>query len=54
MSTTITRLAAQEHINDLLREAHDARRRAEVRRPRRIRFAAPRLLTPGARRTATA
>ena len=54
MRTTITCLAAQEHINDLLRDSRDARRHADVRRRRRIRFTAPRLLTRRARRTATA
>jgi hypothetical protein len=32
---TVTHLAAQEHINDLLRDAEHSRRAAEVRPPSR-------------------
>lgn len=56
MTSTITHLTAQEHVNDLLRDAERARRHVDVPRPRprRITFK-PRCLhvrrTP---RTATA
>jgi hypothetical protein len=36
-ATTITRLAAREHVNDLVREAERTRRAAEVTTPRRVR-----------------
>jgi len=41
-ATSLTYLAAQEHINDLLREAKHSRRAAEVRRSRRSTLATPR------------
>jgi hypothetical protein len=39
---TLTQLAAQEHTNDLLREAERNRRAAEVRPTRRSTLATPR------------
>jgi len=39
---TVTHLAAQEHINDLLREAEHSRRVAEVRPSRRFTLWSPR------------
>jgi hypothetical protein len=41
-ATSITHLVAQEHINDLLREAEHSRRAAEVRPSRRSTLSAPR------------
>jgi hypothetical protein len=41
-ATSLTYLVAQEHINDLLREADRNRRAAEVRPSRRSTLAAPR------------
>jgi hypothetical protein len=35
-ATTLTHLAAREHVNDLLRNAQRNRNRAEVSSPRRI------------------
>jgi hypothetical protein len=40
-ATSITHLAAHEHINDLLLEAEHSRRAAEVRRSRRPTLATP-------------
>jgi hypothetical protein len=54
MSTTITSLTAQEHINDLLRDAQHARRHVEDRPRRPTRSATPRLLARLVHRTATA
>jgi hypothetical protein len=52
MNPTITYLAAQHHINDLL---HEADRRHVEDRPRRpVRLAAPRLLARLVHRTTTA
>jgi len=45
MNGTITYLAGREHANDLLREAQQRRLSAEVRRPRRLKFTMPRLLS---------
>ena len=39
--TTLTYVAAQEHINDLMRSAERRRRVAEVRAPRRVRLSIP-------------
>ena len=41
-ATSPSYLAAEEHINDLLREAEHSRRAAEVRRSRRSTLATPR------------
>jgi hypothetical protein len=38
MTTTLTHIKAQEHTNDLLREAHCRRRRVKVRRVAVIRL----------------
>jgi hypothetical protein len=54
MTTTITSLAAHEHINDLLRDAQHAHRHAADRSRRPGRFATPGLLARLAHRTATA
>jgi hypothetical protein len=43
MHTSPTYLVAQEHINDLLREARRTQQSAQLRRNRRLTFAAPRL-----------
>ena len=43
MYTTMTYLLAQEHINDLRREARDAQPAAQLRRTRRLSLAPPRL-----------
>lgn len=48
MPTTHTYLLAQEHINDLLREARRAQRSAQIRSKRRLTFALPRLRLPRA------
>jgi hypothetical protein len=53
MSTSLTYLAAQQHINDLLHEA-DRRRQVEDRPRRPVRLAAPRLLARLVHRTTTA
>lgn len=53
MHTSPTYLAAQEHINDLLREARRSQQSAQLRRKRRLTFALPRLRV-SRRRTATA
>jgi hypothetical protein len=47
IATTITYLAAQEHVNDLRRDADRDARAAQIRSPRRVRLAIPRL--PGRR-----
>jgi hypothetical protein len=54
MTTTITSLTAEQHINDLLRDAQHARRPVEHRPQRPTRFATPRLLARLVHRTATA
>lgn len=41
--TSLTYLAAQEHVNDLLREAESSRRAAESRPTRRVKISLPRL-----------
>ena len=43
MNTTMTYLFAQEHINDLRREARDAQLAAQLRRKRRLTLTPPRL-----------
>jgi hypothetical protein len=53
MQTSLTYLVAQEHTNDLLREARRAQQSAQLRRRRRLTFALPRLRV-SRRRTATA
>lgn len=53
-ATSLTYLAAREHINDLMRDAERGRRVAEARCPRRIRFPIPRVFARRAARTATA
>ena len=50
----ITYMAAQEHVNDLIREADRYRLSSDARRPRRIAFTLPRVLTLRARRRGTA
>ncbi len=50
-ATTLTYLAAQEHINELRREAERHRRPAELTAPKRVRLTIPRLF---ARRIARA
>jgi hypothetical protein len=53
MTTTLTYLAAQQHLNDRRRDAQHARRHGQ-RRPRRpTRPATPRLLARLVHRTAT-
>jgi len=54
MTGTIAYMAAQEHTNDLRRAADRYRVSAEVRPPRRIRFALPRFLTRDRGRPVTA
>ncbi|MGH2885042.1 MAG: hypothetical protein ACRDPA_20455 [Solirubrobacteraceae bacterium] len=53
MTTTTTHLVAQEHINDLLREARRAQTAAPLRRKRRL-MLTPRRLRLSRPRTATA
>ena len=53
-ATTFTDLVAQEHVNDLMRDAERRRRVAAARCPRRIRFSIPRVFARLAARTATA
>jgi len=43
MHTNLTYLVAQQHNDDLLREARRAQQSAQLRRKRRLTFAAPRL-----------
>ena len=50
-ATTLTYLAAREHVNDLLREAQRNRRAADVPAPRRLTLSIPR---PFARRVGRA
>ena len=50
-ATTLTYLAAREHVNDLLREAERNRRAADVPAPRRLTLSIPR---PFARRVGRA
>jgi hypothetical protein len=45
MTGTLAYLAAQEHVNDLIREAERSRQQADVRPRRRIALALPRLVT---------
>jgi hypothetical protein len=42
---TLAYLAAQEHVNDLIREAERSRQQAEVRPGRRIALTLPRFVT---------
>ena len=51
--TTLAYVAAQEHINDLMRDAERRRRVAQARAPRRIRLSIPRLFARRVARTAT-
>jgi polyhydroxyalkanoate synthesis regulator phasin len=51
MNPTIANLVAQEHVNDLIRQAQSRRRYVEARPRRRIRFILPRLLARTARRS---
>ncbi len=53
-ATTLTHLAAREHVNDLLRKAERNRHRAEVSASRRIRLSIHRPFARRAGRTATA
>jgi hypothetical protein len=53
-ATSITHLAAQEHLNDLLREAEHGRRVAEVRPSRRFTLWSPRRFARRVVRPATA
>ncbi len=43
MIASPTYLVAQEHVNDLLREARRAQQSAQLRRKRRVTLAVPRL-----------
>ena len=53
-ATTLTYIAAQEHINDLLRNAERHHRAAEARSPRRVRLSVPRVFARRVPRAATA
>ena len=53
-ATALTYIVAQEHINDLMRDAERSRRGAEARSPRRVRLSIPRVFTRRVPRTATA
>lgn len=53
-ATTLTYLAAREHINDLRRDADLHRRTTEVSSPRRFRLALPRRFARHVARPATA
>ena len=53
-ASTITYLAAREHINDLQREADRRRLATEHRAPRRARLTIPRAFTRRVPRAATA
>jgi hypothetical protein len=53
-ATALTYIVAQEHINDLRRQAERHRRVVEVRAPQRVRLSIPRALARRATRTATA
>ncbi len=44
-ATALTYIVAQEHINDLMRDADRRRRVAEVRSPGRVRLSIPRVFT---------
>ena len=52
--TTLTYLAAQEHINDLMRDAERRRRVVEARAPRRVRLSIPRVFARRAAGSAVA
>ena len=53
-ATALTYLVAQEHINDLMRDAERRRRVADVRSPGRVRLSIPRVFARRIGRTATA
>jgi hypothetical protein len=53
-AATLTYLIAQEHINDLMRDAERRRRVAEVRPLGRLRLSFPRVFARRAARTAVA
>jgi hypothetical protein len=53
-ATALTYVVAQEHINDLMRDAERRRQVAEVRSPGRVRSSIPRVFTRRVRRAATA
>lgn len=53
-ATTLTYIAAQEHINDLMRAADRRRRIVEVPSPDRVRWSISRVFTRRVPRTATA
>jgi hypothetical protein len=53
-AAALSSIAAQEHINDLMRDADCRRRATEARSPRRVRLSIPRWTTGRAARTATA
>ena len=53
-ATTVTYLVAQEHVNDLMRDAERCRRVAEAGGPRRIRFSIPRVFARRAAGSAVA
>jgi polyhydroxyalkanoate synthesis regulator phasin len=53
-ATTITALAAREHVDDLLRQAEHRRRPAELRSPRRVKLSIRHPFARRAPRTAVA
>ncbi len=53
MTGPIIQLAAQEHINDLIREAQRGRPVTEVRARRRVRLSLPRLIARWKHRAVT-
>ena len=53
-ATALTYIAAQEHIDDVRRNAERHRLAAQGRSPRRVRLSVPRLFARRAPRTATA
>jgi len=53
-ATSLTYLVAQEHINDLMRDAERRRGIAGARSPRRVRLSIPRIFARRAPKTATA
>jgi hypothetical protein len=53
-ATALTDIVAQEHINDLMRDAERGRRAAEARPRRHLRFSIPRVIARRIPRAATA
>jgi hypothetical protein len=53
-ASALTYIVAQEHINDLTRDAERSRRAAEANSPRRVRLPLPRVFKRSFPRTATA